>query len=674
MCGIIGIYKTNGDASFDLSRALKLIGHRGPDDHGIYIDESAGLGLAHSRLSILDVSSLGHQPMTSCSEKVTLVFNGEIYNFKELRVELESEAFVFRSNSDTEVLLNLYLYVRKKPNFAKEMLRKLNGIFAFAIWDEELGSLLLARDGLGVKPLYFSELGSGIVFSSEIKALKPLMDENESGLSSKSEADGKIDGSIFDEVDAPEIDRYLSFLWCPGEGTPLRKVRKLCPGHAILARNGMIEENFKWYESPFSKRKGTNLEIDSFGESSNCCTPHKKRAISGTEHFLRLAVHRQMVSDVPLGAFLSGGLDSSSIVAFAKEIKPDIRCFTIDVVGTGAEGITNDLPYARKVAEHLDVPLDVVKVNSSHMANDLEEMVYQLDEPLADPAALNVLYISRLARKQGIKVLLSGAGGDDIFTGYRRHWALESEKFFSWMPKTMLRAIEKFSYRLNQNRPLFRRMAKFFDGVSLSGDARLVNYFRWIRRNDLADLYSNEFRKAMNDQSAEDPMMAFLRGLPDDLSRLDRLLALEQRFFLAEHNLNYTDKMSMAAGVEVRVPFLDNDLVEFATGIPGKFKQRGREGKWILKKAMEPFLPKQVVYRSKSGFGAPVRLWIKNDLNEMLNDYLSVSSLNSRGLFDAAKVHKLISRNENGEIDASYTLLSLLCIEIWCRHFLDDIS
>ena len=201
-----------------------------------------------------------------------------------------------------------------------------------------------------------------------------------------------------------------------------------------------------------------------------------------------------MVSDVSLGAFLSGGLDSSSIVAFAREKNPDIRCFTIDAAGAGAEGIIDDLPYAKKVANHLEVPLDIVKIDSSLMANDLEEMVYQLDEPLADPAPLNVLYISRLARDQGIKVLLSGAGGDDIFTGYRRHWALESEKYFSWMPKTVLETIKKFSSRLNQNRPLFRRMAKLFNGVSLSGDARLVNYFRWVGRSDLMDLYTNEFR------------------------------------------------------------------------------------------------------------------------------------------------------------------------------------
>ena len=674
MCGIIGIYKRNANASFDLSRALKLIAHRGPDDCGIYVNESAGLGLGHSRLSILDVSTLGHQPMTSSSEKVTLVFNGEIYNFKALRRELESEGFIFRSNSDTEVLLNLYLHERKKTDFLKKMLRKLNGIFAFAIWDEELGSLLLARDGLGVKPLYFSEDESGVVFSSEIKALKPLMEEDESDFLSKPEAGGKINESIFDKVDAAQIDRYLSFLWCPGEGTPLRKVRKLCPGHAILASNGRLEENFKWYESPLSKRNVTNLKVDSFGGTSDGSVLSKRDAILGTAHFLRQAVHRQMVSDVPLGAFLSGGLDSSSIVAFAREKNPDIRCFTIDAAGAGAEGIIDDLPYAKKVANHLEVPLDIVKIDSSLMANDLEEMVYQLDEPLADPAPLNVLYISRLARDQGIKVLLSGAGGDDIFTGYRRHWALESEKYFSWMPKTVLETIKKFSSGLNQNRPLFRRMAKLFNGVSLSGDARLANYFRWVGRSDLMDLYTNEFREAMEGQSAEDPMLAFLADLPDDASRLDRLLALEQRFFLAEHNLNYTDKMSMAAGVEVRVPFLDNDLVQFAASIPDRFKQRGREGKWVLKKAMEPFLPKEVIYRSKSGFGAPVRLWMRNDLKEVVRDCLSSFSLKSRGLFDAEKVQKLISRNESGEIDAGYTLLSLLCIEIWCRRFLDKVS
>jgi asparagine synthase (glutamine-hydrolysing) len=359
-------------------------------------------------------------------------------------------------------------------------------------------------------------------------------------------------------------------------------------------------------------------------------------------------------------------------VAFAREQKPDIRCFTIDTGGQKEAGSIDDLPYARRVAEHLGVSLDVVHVDAQRMAGDLETMVYQLDEPLADPAPLNVLYISQLAREHGIKVLLSGAGGDDLFTGYRRHRAVMAERWWSWLPLSARRLLERASGFTDQRNTLGRRLTKAFSGAALEGDERLVNYFRWISREDLQRLYSEEFRAAVDDMPAEQTMLAFLRSLPLDTGRLSRMLALEQRFFLTDHNLTYTDKMSMAAGVEVRVPFLDLELVDFAAQIPGKFKQRGTEGKWVLKKAMEPYLPRDVIYRSKTGFGAPLRHWMRYELRELLGDLLSVDSLRRRGLFKAASVQRLIVDNDAGRVDASYTLLSLLCIEIWCRRFIDN--
>ena len=377
---------------------------------------------------------------------------------------------------------------------------------------------------------------------------------------------------------------------------------------------------------------------------------------------------------MPLGAFLSGGLDSSAIVALAREQNPDIRCFTIETQGGQEAGATDDLPYALRVAEHLGVPLDVVRIDAGRMAGDLERMVAQLDEPLADPAPLNVLYISQLAREHGIKVLLSGAGGDDLFTGYRRHRALMAERWWSWLPGPMRQGLAKATGALDQRSALGRRLAKLFSGAGLADDARLVNYFRWAGRADLERLYSAEFEAALGESRAEAPMLEFLRELPPETSRLERMLALEQRFFLADHNLLYTDKMSMAVGVEVRVPFLDLELVEFADRIPAHLKQRGREGKWVLKKAMEPYLPRDVIYRPKTGFGAPLRRWMRFDLREMLGDLLSAESLQRRGLFEPNAVQRLIADNDAGRVDASYTLLSLLCIEIWCRTFLDQVG
>jgi asparagine synthase (glutamine-hydrolysing) len=630
MCGIAGFF---GDFDPSLLTSMNsLQAHRGPDDAGIWHDTGCGVGLAHRRLSILDPSPLGHQPMLSADQSVVLVFNGEIYNFRELRADLEASGIRFLGQSDTEVLLALYL----RDGVA--MLPKLNGIFAFALWDRGRQELLLARDSLGVKPLYYLTAVAGFSFASEIKALIPLLGKNS-------------------ELDPISLHRYLSFLWCPGEGTPLRGVRKLLPGEAMVVQAGKVIRHWPWYQLPAFRSNPGDLDQAS--------------AIYGTESALRSAVCRQLVSDVPVGAFLSGGLDSSAVVAMAREQVPDIHCFTIEASGGGDVGDTDDLPYARRVASHLGVPLDVVKIDSAQMADDLEAMVYQLDEPLADPAPLNVLYISRLARSHGIKVLLSGAGGDDLFTGYRRHRALGYEHAWTWLPLSLRDGLEKATAGLDQRRPLFRRLAKLFSGAGLTGDARLANYFSWAREAKLMNLYTPEFRAAIGQELAAQPMLDFLAPLPQSTPRLERLLALEQRFFLADHNLAYTDKMSMAVGVEVRVPFLDLDLVDFAARIPPRFKQRGSEGKWVLKKAMESYLPHDVIYRPKTGFGAPLRRWMRHELRELLGDMLSVESLRRRGLFDPKSVQQLIQQNDSGQVDATYTLLSLLSIEIWCRRFVE---
>jgi asparagine synthase (glutamine-hydrolysing) len=460
-------------------------------------------------------------------------------------------------------------------------------------------------------------------------------------------------------LDFSSIERYLTFLSCPGTGTPLKHVSKLAPGEAMIVRHGNVEQRWLWKRLP----------VFSYPNSASV---RKKTAIEGTLTLLRQAVQRQLLADVPVGAFLSGGLDSSAIVALAREHNEEIRCFTIETLGEQDAGITNDLPYAERVAKHLNVALDVVSVDSGRIVADLENMVMHLDEPVADLAGLNVLYISQLARSQGIKVLLSGTGGDDVFSGYRRHRALVSEWWWSWLPMSVRVGIAEVGGLLDQRKAFGRRAAKLLGAITLSGDERLVNYFRWVSRADLERLYSREFRLAVSSSMADKPMLDFLSEVPSNISKLERMLSLDQRFFLADHNLLYTDKMSMAAGVEVRVPFLDPDLIDFASRIPDRFKQRGKDGKWVLKKAMEAYLPHDVIYRPKTGFGVPLRRWIRNELRELLGDLLSTESLKRRGLFNPEAVHELITANENGRVDASYTLLSLLCIEIWCRRFIDQ--
>lgn len=645
MCGIFGFFSIG--LRVNLNKKNLHISHRGPDSYDSFINNN--ISLLHARLSIQDLSENGKQPMFSSDKKNVIVFNGEIYNYIELKKELELKGCKFKSTSDTEVLLNLYISVRHDENAFLKMLNKLNGIFAFAIWDEDKDELIIVRDGLGVKPLYYIQNDIGFSFASELKALDFNCDKH------------NHDGTINDSLNIPAINRYLTFLWNPHESTPAKEVQKLEPGSAMWVKEGVVRKQVKWYELPVKRSVNlinNNTSVD--------------QLITATQNHLKAAVERQMIADVPVGAFLSGGLDSSAIVTFAREVNPAIRCFTIESLGQSQEGATDDLPYAQKVARHLGVHLDVVKVDSSKIAQDLEAMVEQLDEPLADPASLNVVYISKLARENGIKVLLSGSGGDDLFSGYRRHRALMSEHLWSWLPQTVRNFLHNASSQLDQRNPFYRRVAKLFDGAHLNGDERIVNYFRWNSQKDLNELYAAEFKQRLGNVKAEQPMLDFLSSLPASTHPLEKMLALEQRFFLTDHNLIYTDKMSMAVGVEVRVPFLDLELVEFAASIPAKYKQRGAEGKWILKKAMEPYLPKEIIYRPKTGFGAPLRTWIRHELRDLVNDVLSPTSILNRGIFNPIAVQKLIDDNDKGKKDAAYTIFSMMCIEIWCRKFLDN--
>jgi asparagine synthase (glutamine-hydrolysing) len=387
---------------------------------------------------------------------------------------------------------------------------------------------------------------------------------------------------------------------------------------------------------------------------------------------VKTAVERQMVADVPVGTFLSGGLDSSAIAAFAKNMigNEKLKCFTISVDDKAAkkEGIAADLPYAQRVAKHLGVDLLTVHVGPE-MADELETMIYHLDEPQADPASLNTLFISRLARKHGIKVLLSGAGGDDIFTGYRRHRALMMERYWSYFPISIRRVMPIIAKRLPDSPNSFRRIAKAFRYADLDGDSRIASYFNWLDPNIANKLLSVELR-------AELPFINLLEKSLSDVSKnmpaLNRMLYLEQKHYLADHTLNYTDKMSMAAGVEVRVPLLDPDLVELAARLPIQYKQHGKEGKWIFKKAMEGILPNDIIYRPKTGFGAPIRAWIHGPLKKLVRDILSESSINKRKWFDPKAVTRLLNEDETGKIDASYSIFALLCIELWARIFLDE--
>ncbi len=605
--------------------------HRGPDGGGLIFEPAEQLGLAHRRLAIIDLSDAGLQPMWDSSRKAAIVFNGEIYNYRELRQELEKDGYRFATHTDTEVIINLYL--RDGPS----CLQRLNGIFAFALWDSVRRELLVARDGAGVKPLYVAETKEGFAFASELKALNEL-------------------SSLDRTIDIVALAQYLTYLYCPSPRTPWRGVRKLPPGEAMIVAGGKVIRRWKHYQLPLFPSQEISAE----------------EAARETSRMIEQAVRRQMVSDVPVGAFLSGGLDSSAIVGFAKRHAAGAKlpCFTIDYRGGDVErdGFAADLPYARAVAGHLDVPLNVVTVGPE-MAEGFEKMIWHLDEPQGDPAALNAGLICQLARASGIKVLLSGTGGDDIFSGYRRHYALLKERWWSWLPQSFRHGLRSLSDAAPKSSALGRRVAKAFSFADESPERRMAGYFVWLRRDHVLSLFAPEIRAEIEDSDPLEPLLEALREVPATTSPLNQMLYLDCKFFLADHNLNYTDKMSMAHGVEVRVPFLDPDLMNFAARLPVHFKQHGSVGKWIFKRAMEGMLPRNVIYRPKTGFGVPLRSWMRAELRDTVNRALAPDTLRRRGLFDPEGVKRLLEADRSGQIDASYPLFELVCIETWFRLF-----
>jgi asparagine synthase (glutamine-hydrolysing) len=375
-----------------------------------------------------------------------------------------------------------------------------------------------------------------------------------------------------------------------------------------------------------------------------------------------------------VGSFLSGGLDSSAVVAMARKAEPALRlqCFTIgfDESEVQPDGMNTDLGYARQVAAHVGVDLHVITVRAD-VIEQLETVLYHLDEPQADPAPINTLFIARLARSHGIKVLLSGSGGDDIFTGYRRHFALQQERVWNWLPGPARRALRGAAVHTRPTTELRRRVAKAFRYADRVGDDRIASYFYWIDPAEAERVYTQRMRWSLLASDWREPLVSALADLPAETPALNRMLYLDGRFFLADHNLNYADKIAMAAGVEVRVPLLDPDLVALAARLPLHQKQRGATGKWVLRKAMEPHLPHNVIYRRKTGFGAPLRQWMRHSLRPLVDDVLSERSLAHRGLFDPLRVRELVEADREKRIDGAYTLFSIMCIELWSRLFVD---
>jgi asparagine synthase (glutamine-hydrolysing) len=657
VCGIVGFAGPWDEVR--LADMSHRVAHRGPDDDGAMLlpDGSTGrVGLAQRRLSIVDLSPLGHQPMSvSCrrcgvphdapsDRRLWLVFNGEIYDFRALREDLVSTGHRFQSQSDTEVLLHAY------GESGPRMLERLNGIFTVALYDGrpsgrpegvERGDLLLARDGFGVKPLYLAELDQGVLFASELKALLSVRE-------------------LPREIDPTALIAALQFLFVPGNGTPFRAIRKAEPGEAMWVRGGRVVTRRRFFSIP--QRADGAPDV----------TGGDVRAA------LLRAVARQSVADVEVGAYLSGGVDSTAIVAAMKRLDPRARVPSYCIGfrdGIEQDGHVSDLPYARIAAARLGVELRPIEVGPE-IIDELDTMLWHLDEPQPDPAPILSLLIARAARRDGIKVLMSGQGGDDVWTGYRRHRLVRVEALWGGFPQPirgLLAAPARAIWNgrgilpgMGRTRP--RQLARAFVFADRAEDDRLIGNFAWASDATVRSLLSRSTRETVGDPWA--PMRATLGGVRSR-DRIDRILMLEQRHFLADHNLNYTDKTSMAAGVEVRVPLLDREMVTLAASIPTAAKMRGGEPKALFRAALAGLVPEEILNRPKTGFGVPLRHWLGRELKPKIDELLSPRSLRARDLFDPDAVQRLRALEAAGRIDAAYTIFSLACIETWCRIFVD---
>ena len=625
MCGIVGVAALRGQSVPALDSAVAKIAHRGPDGNGIYSTGHVILG--HTRLAILDPSEAGAQPMISHDGKFAMTYNGEIYNFATLRDELAQRGVVFRGHSDSEVLLEGYAH------FGTDVLQWLNGIFAFAIVNNETQELFIARDHLGIKPLYWAQGPFGFGFASEIKALIKAV-------------------PISKDIDSITVEQHLTYIWSPGERTMFKDVKKLDPGTALIVRDGRIARRIHyWDDAKYEPRRDW---------AKDECATSLADCVSA-------AVERQMVSDVPLGAFLSGGLDSTAIVAAARHVDPAISCFTMAVSGGMQGELTEDLHYARLAAKSLGVHLTEIEIKPSDIFGNIESMVQSLDEPLADPACLNLRFIAAAARKSGIKVMLSGTGGDDIFSGYRRHTASRYNHLWDYIPTGLRASVSKSASGAKQNTNIARRAAKILRDIGRDRNARIAALFAWCTPETAQSVM---IASEMKNEWAFDELLTYVENLgriPD----VEKCLALDRRYFLADHNLTYTDKMGMAVGTEIRVPLLDLEVVKFAATIPAEWKFLNRDAKGMFKQSQVGRVPSEILNRPKSGFGVPLRSWLCGDLRPMAMDLLNSETVRRRGLFDGQALQRLFAQNEAGKIDATYTLFSAMCIELWCQSFVD---
>ncbi len=625
MCGIHGLIHLDGKPVE--SRWLTAMGnvtqHRGPDDEGQHIDGDCGIAMR--RLSIIDLSG-GHQPISNGDGSLTVVCNGEIYNYRELRAELQSKGFRFKTGSDSETLLHGY------DAWGDEVVHHLNGMFDFALWDARRRRLLIGRDRLGVKPLYVMQDGRRLAFATEAKALLQLPD-------------------VRTELNRDALPDYLHLGYVPAPLSIFKGIRKLPPATLLAVEGGRTRE-WRWWRMPTTIDHQTSE------------TEWVQRIRAGIDR----AVHAQMVSDVPIGAFLSGGVDSSAVVAaMAGHSDQPIRTYAIGFEGGAAERLYNELPHARRVAEMFKTEHHEIVVRPD-VVGLLPKLVWHMDEPIADSAFITTYLVSEFARRD-VKVILSGVGGDELFGGYRRYLGGHYAQRFNALPGWARRVASATAQRLPADRHNkwlnVARLAKgFVASAEMDADERYRSYLQVLTRQTVASLM-------LTPPPPGDDRLAAAFAMAGRDDELNRMFAVDAETQLPDDLLLLTDKMSMAVSLECRVPLLDHELVEMASSIPGALKVKGGRLKHLMKAALTTTLPDDILHRAKRGFGTPMGAWLKKELLAVVRELLSPAVVRQRGLFNPAAVSALLDDHEANRSDGTDALLALLNLEVWSRVYLD---
>jgi len=627
MCGICGKLEFDREKQVPgvlIQRMTDAIHHRGPDDDGNYVSGQVGLGFR--RLSIIDLES-GHQPLSNEDGTVWIIFNGEIYNYQSLREELVAKGHLFRTKSDTEVIVHLY------EEYGSECVQKLRGMFGFAIWDSVNRTLFLARDRVGIKPLYYYVGKNFLSFGSEMKAIL-------------------ADPAVNREIDPQIIDRFLTYYYVPGGETLLRNLFKLEPGHTLTVRNGKFDIRRYW-------------DLDFSGASSH----HTSNDYE--QEFVKLldqTVQLHMISDVPVGFLLSGGLDSTAMLSFAAE-KTDkpISTFT---VGFSSPGVIDERPFARLAAERFGSAHYEISMSSDEFVDFLPKYVWHMEEPVVEPPAVALFYVSKLA-SQYVKVLISGEGGDEAFGGYQNY----RNNF--WF-ETMKKGLGPFRGPIGQGMDLLgnllhsRVLSKYGPRMDVGLDSyylsRSSTPFQFFNRTD-SHLYSQDMNSKVSKSCSMDVARKH-HSSSAGYGLLERMLYVDTKTWLPDDLLVKADKMTMANSVELRVPFLDHKLLEFAAQLPRNQKVRGWTMKYLAKKALAKHVPQEILQRRKVGFPVPYEAWLRSDLRDWVNDVLRDSKTASRGYFQQKTIEDLARRHQAGAA-FSKEVFALVVLELWHRTFID---